>query len=243
MGRRRGHGVGDRPNGRRAGIRRDVLALVRNQASTCLPPPVPRGDRQRTRCPPQPRSHRFPRPKGRFGSQSFLRHQATGDDEGSRGRRTPQTLRLHEAREGAGRFSRSPYGRGGRGVSGNPTIAAATVPRRTPGPRHHVSVATQRPSRAPGLGPGFRRGTGRVSEAPPAIYRAPPSWRPRAPKAHPRLWCSPLTQRIVPDEARITTLSVVSTPSRRRLTPSSSEPAVTPVAAKIASPFTRSSSS
>jgi len=54
MGRRRGHGVGDRPNGRRAGIRRDVLASNVNQASNCLPPPVPRGGMQRSRCPPQP---------------------------------------------------------------------------------------------------------------------------------------------------------------------------------------------
>lgn len=53
--------------------------------------------------------------------------------------------------------------------------------------------------------------------------------------------CSPLTQRTVPELARITTLSVVIMPARR-LTPSNSEPSVTPVAAKMASPLTRSSS-
>jgi hypothetical protein len=113
MGRRRGLGVGDRPNGRRAGIRRGVLALVRNQASTCLPPPVPRGDRQITRCPPQPGSHRVRAPKVdgpaiRY-SHPAQAHPASGDgeDEGPRGRRTPHTLRLHEAREGAGRLSPS----------------------------------------------------------------------------------------------------------------------------------------
>jgi len=52
--------------------------------------------------------------------------------------------------------------------------------------------------------------------------------------------CRPFTQRTVPVEARITTLSVVMQ-SFRRLTPSSSEPSVTPVAAKMQSPLARSS--
>lgn len=52
--------------------------------------------------------------------------------------------------------------------------------------------------------------------------------------------CSPLTQRTVPVLARITTLSVVMQ-LLRRFTPSSSDPSVTPVAAKITSPCARSS--
>lgn len=54
--------------------------------------------------------------------------------------------------------------------------------------------------------------------------------------------CSPLIQRTVPLLARMTTLSVVILPPRRRFTPSSSEPDVTPVAAKMQSPRARSSS-
>jgi hypothetical protein len=51
---------------------------------------------------------------------------------------------------------------------------------------------------------------------------------------------APFTQRTVPDDARITTLSVVITPFLRIFTPSSSEPSVTPVAAKMQSPLARS---
>jgi len=71
-------------------------------------------------------------------------------------------------------------------------------------------------------GPHFRRGSGRLPLT-----------------SHLGLRCSPLTQRTVPELARITTVWVVITPLRC-LTPSSSEPSVTPVAAKIASPFTSS---
>ena len=220
------------------------MHLSVNQASTCLPPPVPRGDRQRTRCPPQPGSHRLRAPKAASAPRASTRHQATGDDEGPRGRRHPANPPLARGTRGRRPFlslaarqrrercvrqilqSRSAYRSPAKAGAQAPRLCsdATSVTRAGPGPR---------------LSPGNRAGF----RSSPAIYRAPPSWRPRTPKTHPRLWCSPLTQRIVPDEARITTLSVVSTPSRRRLTPSSSEPAVTPVAAKIASPFTRSSSS
>ena len=64
------------------------------------------------------------------------------------------------------------------------------------------------------------------AQCPPWV---PGSWR-----------CSPFTQRTVPVEARMTTLSV-EIMFLRRLTPSSSEPSVTPVAAKITSPWARSS--
>src|SRR3546814_3696346 len=71
-----------------------------------------------------------------------------------------------------------------------------------------------------------------------AFGRFPPFRPPGDP--HP-IRCSPLTQRTVPDEARITTLSVVRIPPRRCLTPRSSDPSVTPVAAKMTSPFARRS--
>ena len=45
----------------------------------------------------------------------------------------------------------------------------------------------------------------------------------------------------VPELARMTMDSVEIDPPRRRLTPASSEPSVTPVAAKMTSPFARSS--
>jgi len=51
--------------------------------------------------------------------------------------------------------------------------------------------------------------------------------------------CSPFTHRTVPEWARITTLSVVILVAKR-LTPSSSEPSVTPVAAKMQSPLASS---
>ena len=54
------------------------------------------------------------------------------------------------------------------------------------------------------------------------------------------LRCSPLTQRTVPELARITTLSVVITPLLLVFTPASSEPSVTPVAAKMQSPLASS---
>ena len=54
------------------------------------------------------------------------------------------------------------------------------------------------------------------------------------------LRCSPRTQRTVPLLARMTTLSVVIVPPLRRLTPLSSEPSVTPVAAKMQSPLASS---
>ncbi len=57
-----------------------------------------------------------------------------------------------------------------------------------------------------------------------------------------RMRCSPRIQRTVPLDARITTLSVVMRPPLRRFTPSSSDPEVTPVAAKMQSPLARSSS-
>ena len=57
-----------------------------------------------------------------------------------------------------------------------------------------------------------------------------------------RVRCSLLIQRTVPLEERMTTLSVVMRPPGRRFTPSSSEPEVTPVAAKMQSPLARSSS-
>ncbi len=64
--------------------------------------------------------------------------------------------------------------------------------------------------------------------------------------AHHPMRCSPRIHRTVPDDARITTLSVVRIVSpvglRRRFTPLSSEPSVTPVAAKMQSPLARSSS-
>jgi hypothetical protein len=66
---------------------------------------------------------------------------------------------------------------------------------------------------------------------------------PSAPHA---IRCSPRIHRTVPELARITTLSVVRIVSpvslRRRFTPRSSEPSVTPVAAKMQSPLARSSS-
>jgi hypothetical protein len=65
---------------------------------------------------------------------------------------------------------------------------------------------------------------------------------PLARTNQPPLWCSPLTQRTVPELARITTLSVVILPPLRRLTPRSSDPSVTPVAAKMQSPLASSSS-
>ena len=108
-------------------------------------------------------SHRFPRCKGRFGSQSFLRYQATGDDEGPRGRRTPQTLRLHEAREGAGRFSR-PSTNGGRRV---PALHPFPGERRGPGP-----TSLQKPRARPGCGTGPRLSTGNRARAPHSIGRA-----------------------------------------------------------------------
>ena len=57
-----------------------------------------------------------------------------------------------------------------------------------------------------------------------------------------RARCSLRIQRTVPLEERMTTLSVVMRPPGRRFTPSSSEPEVTPVAAKMQSPLARSSS-
>src|SRR5690606_13845727 len=53
--------------------------------------------------------------------------------------------------------------------------------------------------------------------------------------------CSVLTRRTVPELARMTMLSVVMHPPGRRCTPSSSEPSVTPVAAKMQSPLAMSS--
>ncbi len=55
--------------------------------------------------------------------------------------------------------------------------------------------------------------------------------------------CSLFTQRTVPLDARITTVSVVTRPSRKVLTPSSNDPSVTPVAAKMQSPLASSSRS
>ena len=57
-----------------------------------------------------------------------------------------------------------------------------------------------------------------------------------------RTLCSLLIHRTVPLDERMTTLSVVILPPRLSLTPSSSEPEVTPVAAKMQSPLARSSS-
>ena len=78
------------------------------------------------------------------------------------------------------------------------------------------------------LARGERKRKGPRLQWPPWV---PGSWR-----------CSPFTQRTVPVEARMTTLSV-EIMFLRRLTPSSSEPSVTPVAAKITSPWARSSRS
>ena len=91
MGRRRGHGVGDRPNGRRAGIRRDVLASNVNQASSCLPPPVPRGGMQRSRCPPQPGRP----PPARWPSVSGGRRKRQVRPSRERYPRTPSACTRH----------------------------------------------------------------------------------------------------------------------------------------------------
>ena len=166
MGRRQGLARGDRPNGRRAGIRRDVLALTIHQASTCLPAPVPRGARQRNRCPPPPGSHRVRAPKA--PAISAQGHQATAKMKALAGKHPRKTLRLHEAREGAGRFS-LPCSNGGTRVSANPTRA---VPRRTGGdrraslrrsPAHAGAQAPRRctraaPATAGGPGPPPARG-------------------------------------------------------------------------------------
>ncbi len=221
-----------------------------NQASTCLPPPVPRGDRHITRCPPQPGSHRVRAPKagGPAIRHRPTRHQATAKMKALAGSETPANPPLARGTRGrrpflslAGRQRRQRCVR--KSYSALPQLDSS-FPRR----RESINAAFEDQAPRLWIPDQVRDDEEKVrwhSTYQPAQLRVASPSRPPPPpkKPHPRLWCSPLTQRIVPDEARITTLSVVSTPSRRRLTPSSSEPAVTPVAAKIASPFTRSSSS
>ena len=59
-------------------------------------------------------------------------------------------------------------------------------------------------------------------------------------RLHACLRCSPFTQRTVPELARMTTVCVVIVPPFNTLTPSSSDPSVTPVAAKMQSPLASS---
>ena len=102
----RGGGAIGRPNGRRAGHPEGSARYICPTGQRLLATPVPRGAPAENQASAPMGSHRFPRCKGRFGSESFLRHQATGNDEGPRGRRTPHTSACHEARGHAGRFSR-----------------------------------------------------------------------------------------------------------------------------------------
>ena len=103
--------------------------------------------------------------------------------------------------------------------------------------RRHDAASARSLAKPSGRAPrSFAKPPGRCANRPASVPGG-------APPATPPQWerCSPLIQRTVPLEARMTTLSVVMRPPRRYFTPSSSEPEVTPVAAKMQSPRTRSS--
>jgi len=205
MGRRRGHGVGDRPNGRRAGIRRDVLASNVNQASTCLPPPVPRGDRHITRCPPQPGSHRVRAPKvdGPAIRHRPTRHQATAKMKALAGSDTPAHPPLARGTRGRRPFLSSVLQRRENRVRKSYSMAMNAV---SVGNRAPAQAGTQVKSRSacnPGLLPAqehsrtYRRRRCRLGSAPPTpalhisiavIHAAPQQPRSAAPSStpHPR---------------------------------------------------------
>ncbi len=106
MGRRRGLRLGDRPSGRRAGIRQGCPCSCHQPGQhllVCLPCHMGTGRETGVRH----NRDRIASVLKRPNAQVFLSGIRHGDDEGPRGKRTPQTLRVHEAREGAGRFSPS----------------------------------------------------------------------------------------------------------------------------------------
>jgi len=150
MGRRRGHGVGDRPNGRRAGIRRDVLASNVNQAGSCLPPPVPRGGMQRSRCPPQPGRP----PPARWPSVSGGRRKRQARPSREEHPRTPSACTRH-ARAPAVSLP-LPCGRGGRRASAHPT--ARRAPSSVIPAKAGIHTRSARPSRAAFMDPGSSPG-------------------------------------------------------------------------------------
>ena len=113
MGRRRGHGTGDRPSGRRAGIRRDVLATSINQASTCLPLPCHEGPGR------EPGVRHSGKPATGTNGRPSTGTAGRGRQAPSGGDHKPANPPLHEAREGTGRFSSR--GNGGRIAPANPT--------------------------------------------------------------------------------------------------------------------------
>ncbi len=115
-----GGGAIHRPSGRRAGIRRDVLASTRQPGQHLLATPVPRGARHITRCPPQREARHRHDGRPSTGTAGRGRQAQSGGDHkpanppharGTRGRRSLLSTCRNR----------------GIGASANPTLQSAIV--------------------------------------------------------------------------------------------------------------------